>query len=116
MAIRPIMVTFDSSDPLTLSSWWAERTGAPVVENFDDAYLVLGLDGILLAFQQVPDPTPGKNKVHLDFVSDDRAADVEAWVAGGATKIDEQAVPDGPAWTVLADPEGNRFCFADGHD
>ncbi len=114
MAIRPIMVTIDCSDPGALSGWWAERTGAPVAADYGE-YVVLGLDGLHLAFQQVPDPTPGKNKAHLDFRSDDRAADVAAFVEAGAAVVAEHAVPEGPTWTVLADPEGNQFCLADAH-
>ena len=64
-----------------------------------------------LAFGRVAERTPGKNKVHVDFVTDDRPAEVARLVALGATFVADHEVP-GLTWTVLADPEGNQFCVA----
>jgi predicted enzyme related to lactoylglutathione lyase len=59
-------------------------------------------------FIQVPDPTPGKNRVHVDLVADDRAAEVDRLVGLGAQVVAELD-EDGSRWTTLADPEGNLF-------
>ena len=40
--------------------------------------------GPRFGFQKVPDPTPGKNKVHLDFHAADKEAEVARLVASGA--------------------------------
>jgi predicted enzyme related to lactoylglutathione lyase len=67
---------------------------------------------MVLAFQKVGDPTPGKNKIHLDLGADNRAAEVARLVAAGASFVAEHE-HDGFGWTTLADPDGNQFCVAE---
>ena len=59
------------------------------MQDFGGGYLILAGGGLpaLLAFQQVDDPTPGKNKVHLDLSTDDLDAEVERLVGAGATLV-----------------------------
>jgi len=64
-----------------------------------------------LLFQKVPEPKTTKNRVHLDFRTPRRAAEVARLVGLGATVIAERSLGDF-AWTVLADPDGNEFCVA----
>jgi hypothetical protein len=45
-------------------------------------------------------PKTVKNRIHWDVYGD-----MDAFVAAGATML-----ADLPAWTVLADPEGNESC------
>ena len=68
-------------------------------------------EGITIGLQKVPEERAGKNRVHVDWHSDDREAEVERLVKLGATVRAEESVP-GLTWTVLADPEGNEFCVA----
>jgi len=68
-----------------------------------------------LMFLAVPEPRQGKNRLHLDLVADDLAAEVERAVTLGATKVadfDEY----GATWTTLTDPEGNIFDIGLRHD
>lgn len=66
---------------------------------------------VSLAFQQVDDPTEGRNRLHIDFGTPD-VEDVRARVLDtGGQEIESHEV-DGFAWTVFADPEGNEFCVA----
>ncbi len=67
-----------------------------------------------LAFQQVADPTPGRNRVHLDFATDDREGLIERVIELGGSRVEDHEIA-GFHWTVLADPEGNEFCAAGGH-
>lgn len=72
----------------------------------------IGQGGRVL-FQVVPEPKPGKNRVHLDLhVGPERRDEhVEFLLAHGATKLWDGS--QGPnTWQVLADPEGNEFCVA----
>ena len=106
-------VTFDCADPQRLAAFWARVTGGTVEADWGEFVTLrtpgLGVDH--LAFGRVPDPAPGKNRVHLELSSDDRAGEVARLVALGATVVAEHEVP-GLQWTVLADPEGNQFCVA----
>ena len=84
MTIGIASITFDSLDPVALAGWWAERFGAAITANVD-GFFVLVAGGSLptqLAFQKVDDPTPGKNKLHLDIhTDDDLDAEVARWTA-----------------------------------
>ena len=68
-----------------------------------------------LLFLRVPDPTPGKNRLHLDLNATDRDQDAELQrlLALGATPVDvgQEPLSDTMTWHVLADPEGNEFCL-----
>ncbi|WP_168800554.1 MULTISPECIES: VOC family protein [Cellulomonas] len=116
-AVRVGMITFDTRDPAALAQWWAHRTGGRVQQHPGFA-MVLPSEpgGVTLGFQEVPDPTPGKNRVHLDLTVEDVPAWVEASVAAGATRVGDHSLPDGFAWTVLADPDGNQFCVSPAHE
>ena len=112
MTMNLAMITFDSTDALSLARWWAEHTGAQIVVENDGWYVISVLpNGLRLAFQKVDDPTPGKNRIHIDLVAPDRDAEVARLVEAGATKLADHEMP-GFAWTVLTDPDGNQFCVA----
>ena len=106
------MVTIDTTDAERLGGWWAEQTGSRVTETNNGWYVVLagGALPLLLAFQKVDDPTPGKNKLHLDLVADDLDAAVGRLLAAGATLVARR--DEGFAWVTLADPDGNEFCVS----
>ena len=110
--ITAAMVTFDCSDAVTLARWWAGITGGSIASE-DEWFTVVSYDGAgpNLGFQKVPDPTPGKNRVHLDFHAEDRDAEVARFLEGGATLVGHRE-EGGFTWTTLADPEGNQFCLA----
>lgn len=62
-----------------------------------------------LLFQKVPEPKVGKNRVHLDWRSDDRDAEVARLVELGAREGATRSLGS-LTWTVMEDPEGNEFC------
>ena len=108
------MITFDTLDAVGLARWWARQTGGTVADDADGWFVVVRVPaGPMLAFQKVTDPTPGKNRVHLDLSAPDRDAWVERLVADGATLVDRHE-EGGFVWIVLADPDGNQFCVAQG--
>lgn len=116
-ALKLAMITIDTDDALALSQWWREAFDAVVVEENEGWFVLLSLgEGApLLAFQKVDDPTPGKNRIHLDLVAEDRVATVERLLNAGATLIAEREMP-GMSWVTLADPAGNQFCVASAAD
>jgi predicted enzyme related to lactoylglutathione lyase len=64
---------------------------------------------ISLAVQQVDEPTAGRNRVHIDFGTDDAAAERARILELGGTALEQHEIA-GFQWTVYADPEGNEFC------
>lgn len=109
------MVTINSTDAVRLARWWAEQTDGEVVTAFDDAFLIVrpGPEGAapLLGFQRVDAVPAAPGRIHLDWDSDDRAADVARLVEAGASELEEHTLP-GHRWTVMADPDGNVFCVS----
>jgi predicted enzyme related to lactoylglutathione lyase len=108
------MITIDCAEPRDLAEFWTKALNTEITQDHGGAFLVLapwGGGSIALALQKVPEEHAGKNRVHLDMHTDDRAGDVDRLVGLGATIVDEQTLP-GLAWTVLADPAGNVFCVA----
>ncbi|MDR0284563.1 MAG: VOC family protein [Propionibacteriaceae bacterium] len=121
MSIRIGMVTIDAADSQALALWWAEQLefkieayiGADPVDPLSTEaaggfFVVYMPDQVPLGFQQVPRPTPGKNRLHLDLGCDNRQGEVDRFVAAGATLAYEM-----DSWSTLADPEGNLFCVSD---
>jgi hypothetical protein len=80
------LLPFDDDD----LAWLAER--GHDVDNPPSVALdpIAGSGGLRIWFNNVPDPTPGKNRIHVDVVS--------------------RPEEHGERWWILADPEGNQFC------
>lgn len=113
MTISPGMITVDTTDARALAQWWATATDGKITQENDGWFVVVELPtGPMLAFQKVDDPTPGKNRVHLDLTAGgDLDAEVAALVAAGATQVGDRT-EGGFRWVTLADPDGNQFCVA----
>lgn len=114
-------ITIDTTDALSLAKWWAEQTGATILEENDGWFVVMqlpetgqGHPGQRIAFQKVDDPTPGKNRIHLDLATKDRVAERSRLVGVGAKYLATHEI-DGFYWDVLTDPEGNQFCVSEHH-
>lgn len=105
------MVTFDSTEPAKLAAWWAEQFDGTTYELIPGEFVAVSRsEGPRLGFQKVPDPTPGKNRVHLDFIAADVEGEVSRLTAAGASEVERHNIGDDFHWVVLADPEGNAFC------
>ncbi|MEP9394176.1 VOC family protein [Gordonia sp. VNK1] len=118
MTLTVGMITVDSTDPIPLARWWAERIGGTVIAENDGFFVMVSgpaAGAPVLGFQQVDDPTPGKNRIHLDLTTTDIDAEVESLVAAGATRIADHELGDF-AWVTLADPDGNQFCVSLAHE
>ncbi|HEV7977197.1 VOC family protein [Amycolatopsis sp.] len=115
MALELGMVTVDCADPKQLAGFWTKALGVEVEVDYEE-YLILTPakeGGTKLAFQRVPEERAGKNRLHLDFVTEDRAGEVKRLVELGASELDTHEMP-GLTWTILTDPEGNVFCVGGG--
>jgi predicted enzyme related to lactoylglutathione lyase len=113
MALNVESITFDTTDPEKAAEWWAQAAGGQLTPYVPGEYVAVERQpGPKLLFQKVADPTPGKNKIHLDFSAADVDAEVKRLVDLGATENGRHSM--GPvAWVVLTDPEGNAFCVTD---
>jgi len=114
MTIKVEMVTVDCRDAYALADWWSRQTGGKVVGERGDEFVMVepgAGGGPTLGFQQVSEPTPGKNRLHLDVTAPDRDLAVERLLGEGALAVARHETP-GFTWVVLSDPEGNQFCVS----
>ncbi|MEW5811207.1 MAG: VOC family protein [Actinomycetota bacterium] len=115
MSLDIAMITIDCADPDVLAGWWAEALAGEVNAVAPGEFVMVNRDsGPTLGFQKVPDPTPGKNKLHVDFHTADKDAEVARLVELGARETGRHSFGPEFDWVVLADPEGNAFCVAGG--
>jgi predicted enzyme related to lactoylglutathione lyase len=115
MGLNVESITFDTTDPEKAAQWWADAAGGQVTSYVPGEFVAVERrPGPKLLFQKVPDPTPGKNRVHLDFTAADLDAEVNRLVNLGASETGRHSIGDF-GWVVLADPEGNAFCVTAGH-
>ena len=113
MSLSLEMITIDCVDPEPLARWWAEAVGGSVVDLPGGDFVLVAREGWpALGFQRVDEPTPGKNRVHLDLMAADLEAEVQRLTALGATETGRHSVDEGFRWVVMADPDGNAFCVA----
>lgn len=113
MSLKVVSTTFDCSDPDGLAKWWADALGSEVNPVVPGEFVLVSQPGWPnLAFQRVPDPTPGKNRLHLDLGADDMEAEVARLVELGAQVTARNSFGEDFHWVVLADPAGNAFCVA----
>lgn len=108
---RIAFLTIDANDPDRLASFWAELLGTRVDEVSDEGRFVFLAEaqGTIVAFQRVPEPKVGKNRVHLDIRVENLAAATDAIVALGGTWDGNELTLDQARWRTLQDLEGNEF-------
>lgn len=114
-------VTFDAEQPRRLGRFWSGVTGYTVADERDDFVRLRAPDerGVRqLLFIRVDDPTPGKNRVHVDLAAGEPDAEIARLLGLGASLVDDLVdgrphwrEGNGIRWVVLRDPEGNEFCL-----
>jgi catechol 2,3-dioxygenase-like lactoylglutathione lyase family enzyme len=118
MANRITTVVVDCADPGRLAEFWCAVLGYEVVDRMGED-IEIGPPGQpekgavpTVLFERVADPTPGKNRLHLDLNATDRdqAAELQRLLDLGARPADVGQTGE-ESWRVLADPEGNVFCL-----
>lgn len=91
----------DATDVSAVQQFWADALGYQLEELDDGDAVLRGSDpGEVVWINQVPEPSTGKQRVHLDL----RAASLEPFAGL------RQLSGDGEfSWTTFADPEGGVF-------
>jgi predicted enzyme related to lactoylglutathione lyase len=105
-------VVVDCLDPAALATFWGRVLGTePAVRNPAWVTLRDPDTGVTVAFQGVPEPKRGKNRLHLDVQVADMATATTDCVALRATVVGP-VVEDEHGWfQVMLDPEGHEFCL-----
>ena len=111
-----IGLVLDCHDPEALARFWREALGYATIGSAGTYVLLMDGDnaGPKLLLQQVPEPRPAKNRMHLDIDTRDVDGEVRRLEELGARRLEDARVEHGTRWVVMADPEGNEFCVCDG--
>ena len=117
MAASLLAVIVDCEEPESLAAFWAVALKYSVAKRNPGEYEASDPAGVgaPLYFMQVPEPRVGKNRLHIDLVTEESLdGEVARLVSAGATFVQTRQDPvthENPdRWTVLLDPEGNVFC------
>lgn len=109
-----ISIVVDTRDPVRLADFWATLSGASINRRSSSSEWVVleGLSGIgYLAFQLVPEPKVGKNRIHIDLLVEELDRSIERAVEIGACRVGEIVEEATNSFHVMRDPEGNEFCL-----
>lgn len=114
MTLNLTTLCFDANDPLRLARFWASALSWDVYDETSAEIGLIPTDGtrFVLGFLPVSEPKVGKNRIHLDLVSEspeDQTETVDRLIDLGAQRVDV-GQPQDADHVVLADPEGNEFC------
>jgi predicted enzyme related to lactoylglutathione lyase len=117
MPVSLFAVVVDCRDPRRQAEFWAQALARQVTRRNPDEFQVSdpGGGGASLYFMRVPEPKAGKNRLHLDLLTEgSMEAEVTRLARAGAEVVEVRQDPesmDNPdTWTVMRDPEGNEFC------
>jgi len=114
--VRVGSVVIDFADLELMTRFWGDALGVrPDESGRTERWCRLGdpAGRVNVSLQVVPDPTPGKNRLHLDLYTADQEAEVGRLMGLGAAVV---RLPDpGEDFVVMSDPEGNLFCVVDKH-
>lgn len=112
-ALGVVEIGIDTLDAAAIAPFWAAVLGYG--SSDDDEIVDARRIGPTIWFQQLDEPRESRNRVHVDvYVAHDEAdARVEAAVAAGGRVVSRDFEP---AWTVLADAEGNEACVCTWRD
>ncbi len=105
-------IAIDALDIPAVAPFWRAVLGYATEPGTDPADAVLADPGALgpgYWFQQMDEPRPQRNRIHVDVTvpHDQAEARVAAALAAGGTLVSDRRAP---AFWVLADPEGNEAC------
>jgi len=112
MSNSVIGLSIDCSDAAKLARFWADVLGRTVNPEPTAEFAAIDATdpshGPRLAFHQVPEGKTIKNRLHLDLISSEFAAETERLLSLGATRVTD-ASKGAARWTTFRDPEGNEF-------
>lgn len=112
MSNSVIGLSIDCADAAKLAQFWADVLGRHVSPQPTAEFAAIDASeathGPPLAFHQVPEAKTVKNRLHLDLISSDFAAESDRLLSLGASHVTDLE-RGGARWTTFRDPEGNEF-------
>jgi catechol 2,3-dioxygenase-like lactoylglutathione lyase family enzyme len=111
MGLRFGSTVINCTDIDLMTRFWSAALGfEPTSTDPDDDFRRLRGPHVHVSLQVAETPVTGRDQMHLDLYTEDKAAEVERLVGLGATWVRSSDDPEDD-WDVLLDPEGNEFCI-----
>ena len=106
-------IMIDCNDLDAMTTFWCSALGLEEKVRYPNYVWLSGVSssGPALAFQRVPEPRQGKNRIHLDLAAENPEEFVDRVIELGGSRVEDHEV-SGFRWSVVADPEGNVFCVS----
>ena len=117
MAKSSFEVVLDSTEPQRLEAFWREALDYRSLVSVKDIVVLVPDNEVRppLILQRVPESKNGKNRMHIDMISDDVEAEVVRLEELGARRLHDGLRSMGPVrWITMADPDDNEFCVSTG--
>jgi hypothetical protein len=111
MNVRLNQIVFDAREPGLLVRFWAGLLGGEPVDRAMGWSHVEPPGFARLAFQPVPEEKAVKNRLHLDIEVPSIGAAAARAEELGAVRVGGLVTDESGSFQVMADPEGNEFCF-----
>jgi hypothetical protein len=107
-----LSLSIDCANAVKLAQFWADVLDRQVSPRATAEFAAIGADPstqlLPLTFHQVPEAKTVKNRLHLDLISSEFAAESDRLLSLGATRVAD-VERDGARWRTFRDPEGNEF-------
>jgi 4a-hydroxytetrahydrobiopterin dehydratase len=112
-SVQGVEIAIDALDIPAILPFWRAALGyadEPASDGQPNAIVDPAGQGAAVWFQQMTEPRPQRNRIHLDIsVPHDQAQQrIEAVIAVGGVLVSDA---EAPAFWVLADAEGNEACI-----
>jgi predicted enzyme related to lactoylglutathione lyase len=110
-------IVLDCADPERLSEFWAEAMRYDVLIAFDEMAVLVPKSEVRppIILMRVPEAKSGKNRMHIDIVTDDIEGEVARMEGLGAKRTHDGERTFGESrWVTMTDPEENEFCVCTG--
>lgn len=104
--LTDLEIAIDTMDASVIKPFWA---AVLAYDDADDWVEDPDKRGPAVWFQQLDEPRPVRNRIHLDVTvaADEAQARIEAALAAGGTLVSDKAAP---RFWILADADGNEAC------
>jgi 4a-hydroxytetrahydrobiopterin dehydratase len=112
-SVQMLEIAIDALDTASIRPFWKAALGygdEPGHLGPQDAIIDPAGQGPAVWFQQMTEPRPQRNRIHLDISvpHDEARGRIEAALEAGGTLVSDA---EAPAFWVLADAEGNEACI-----
>ncbi len=112
--LKILSIVWGVIDVRRAADFWSQALDYRIRDDISDGWAVLTpRDGNGVQLSLKPAASPRARRHHMDLYTHDSAAEIERLLALGARRVPDWKYPEHCDYTVLEDPDGNRFCVVE---